>query len=237
MNLLFSSAPGKIISFTDSDVYFFPGWLEETMSIFDKFPDAGMVSAIPTIDQSKKRMESTLVGIENSDDIQFEQGNNLIPKHFIDAHRISLGKSKEEYLGGIDNRIDRRITKEGVSAYVCAQDFQFSTKKSIINKILPLEMRPNDEFYDPLYSPVFETKINELGYWRLSTSNYLIHHMGNNVDNLKIEISHILEKEITPSPNKKINNKSPFIRRIIVHPTFRIILKKIYKKIYQLLYE
>ena len=237
MNLLFSSAPGKIISFTDSDVYFFPGWLEETINILNKFPDTGMVSAIPTIDQSEKRMESTIQGIYSSKDIQFETGNNLIPKNFIDAHRISLGKSKQEYFRGINNRIDRRISKDGVSAYVCAQDFQFTTKKSVINQVLPLEMRPNDEFYDPLYSPVFETKINELGFWRLSTSNYLIHHMGNNVDNLNSEISKILKKEIMFEANLKIHDKTSLFKRILLHPTFRKFLKKVYNKIYQLLYE
>ena len=237
MNLLFSSAPGKIVSFTDSDVYFFPGWLEEALKIFEKFPQAGMVSSIPTIDQSEKRMESTIEGIKNSENILFETGSNIIPDRFIDAHRISLGKSKLEYLDGIGERVDKKITKGGVSAYCCAQDFQFTTKKSIINKVLPLEMRQSDEFYDPLYSPVFETKINELGYWRLSTTKYLIHHMGNNIDGLKNEISNLLGGQTLPD-TKIINiEKTPFFKRIILHPTFRKFLKSIYNKVYQLLYE
>ena len=240
MNLLFSYAQGEIISFTDSDVYFLPGWLDDTLNIFKEFPQAGMVSAIPTIDQSEKRMESTFRGIKNSNDIIMQTGNNLIPDKFIETHRRSLGKSKEDFYKGIKNRKDKKISRNGINAYVSAQDFQFTTTKKIINKITPLEMRSNDEFYDPLYSPVFETKLNELGYWRLSTSRYLIHHMGNNISQLDEEISFILDgQESLPVNIKNLRGQKQIslTKRITLNKHFRKLLKYIYSKIYRLLYE
>ena len=39
MDYLFSVAPGEIISFTDSDVYFKKGWLDATIKLFSVFKD------------------------------------------------------------------------------------------------------------------------------------------------------------------------------------------------------
>jgi GT2 family glycosyltransferase len=46
-NALFASAPGKIIAYSDSDVYFYPGWLEACLNLLDTYPNVGMVTGIP----------------------------------------------------------------------------------------------------------------------------------------------------------------------------------------------
>tara|TARA_X000001036_G_scaffold440138_1_gene494872 strand:+ start:13864 stop:14883 length:1020 start_codon:yes stop_codon:yes gene_type:complete len=239
MDYLFSVAPGEIISFTDSDVYFKKGWLEATMKIFNIFPEAGMVSAIPTIDKSIEFYNNTHQGIKNDKKIIVQKGENLIPENYIEAHRISLGKNREKYMENIKNRIDTKITLDGINAYVCAQDFQFTTKKEIVDKVLPLIVTDKKEYYDPIYSPVFESKIDGLGYWRLSTEKYLIHHIGNDLDNLETELSLIKnpsEEKISIKDENKIRLDSYRVR-FIKHPFIRKILKIVYRKIYKILYE
>ena len=239
MNYLFASAPGEIISFVDSDVYFFKGWLNESIKILDEFPKTGMVSALPTIDKTKDFYDSTYKAIEKHNNIHIQRGNDLIPSNYINAHRQSIGKTDFEYSKGIMDRMDVKISRNGINAFVCAQDFQFTTRKSIINKVLPLEVRNNNEYYDPIYSPIFEAKVDELGYWRLSTEKYLIHHMGNDLTEFEKEISMLesvhLSKGFTNN-NVKLKKSYTLKRRVIEHPIIRRILKKIYSRIYNWLY-
>ena len=198
-----------------------------------------MVSAIPTIDKSIQFYKNTHEGIKNDKDIIVQKGVNLIPENYVEAHRISLGKNREKYMENINNRIDTKITLDGTNAYVCAQDFQFTTKKEIIDKVLPLIVTDKKEYYDPIYSPVFESKIDRLGYWRLSTEKYLIHHMGNDLNNLEKELSLIKnpsEEKISIMSDDKIRLDSYRVR-FIKHPLIRKILKLVYRKIYKLLYE
>ena len=240
LNHLLNIAPGKYISYADSDVFFKRNWLTESLKILNDFPETGMVSGIPTIDKMKEFYESTFKGIEKASNLIVDKGDNLIPKQYIDAHRLSIGKTKKEYFNSIENRLDIRITRNGLSAFVSAQDFQFTTTKDVIKKILPLDNFSKDLYYDPIYSPVFESKINDLGYWRLSTSKYLIHHIGNNLDKLNEEL------ELTSQGRYKLKSnhsetvpekRSKMKIRLYRHPLVRRSLKSIYSKIYKLLYE
>ena len=236
MNYLFSVAPGEIITFTDSDVYFEKGWLDATLDVMNTYPKAGMVSAIPTIDKSISHYDSTLKGIIENKEIIIKSGNSLIPDNYIEAHRLSLGKSVENYMENIKDRIDTKITLNGINAYVCAQDFQFTTRKEIIAKVLPLVVTNKNIYYDPIYSPVFESKLDKLGFWRLSTEQYLIHHMGNSLKGLQQELA-LIRNRTEEKTNLIIKNKTktmPLSIRIIKHPTIRKLLKKFYGIIYKL---
>jgi glycosyltransferase involved in cell wall biosynthesis len=46
-DLIFSAAPGEIIAYADSDVYFNQGWLESSLRILETFPNVGMVTGRP----------------------------------------------------------------------------------------------------------------------------------------------------------------------------------------------
>ena len=239
MNLLFNNAPGEIVSFVDSDVYFLEGWLDATLEILKVFPLSGMVSAIPTIDKSIENYESTYNGIKKEKDITIRRSNNLIPEEYVIAHQLSLGKEKTAYMSNINNRIDTKIIRDNVTAYICAQDFQFTTTKDVIKKVLPLEVRHKKEYYDPIYSPVFESKVNELGFWRLSTEKYLIHHIGNSLENLDDELA-LLKQNINKNKltfyKKNAVKKYSIFKRLILNKYVRKVLKFFYSKLYNLLY-
>ncbi len=77
MDYLFSVARGDYIIFSDSDVYFLPGWLEKSLKILDTFPEAGQVSALPTIFNSEKYITATLCGIDTNKYLNVEIGTNF----------------------------------------------------------------------------------------------------------------------------------------------------------------
>ena len=87
-----SLAPGKYISYADSDVFFKEKWLTESLKVLNTFPEAGMVSAFQQIDKTEEFYESTFEGIQKAKDITIDKGSNLIPKRYVEAHRLSIGK-------------------------------------------------------------------------------------------------------------------------------------------------
>ena len=239
MDFLFANAPGEFAAFADSDVYFLPGWLEESISVLKAFPEAGQVTALPTIDKRHHYTESTISGIQEAGNLTIERGV-LIPDARIDAHRISIARDKADYLQNAGARDDIRITRDGVSAYVSAQDFQFVTRKEVIRQSLPLEVRHRDEYYDPIYSPVFEAKLDELGLWRLSTTEYLVHHMGNHLPDLAKELEGITNEPLLSISRRHVSQVGripSWRRRILEIRLIRSLLKRIYTRAYTLLFE
>jgi glycosyltransferase involved in cell wall biosynthesis len=236
MDALFSVAPGEFVAFADSDVYFLPGWLEESLRILEAFPEAGQVSALPTIDKARQYTGQTFSGVEKDSSLQVERGA-LVPEAYIEAHRVSIGREKETYLQNAGEREDVRITRDGISAYVSAQDFQFTTRREVIRQVLPLEVRRSEEYYDPIYSPVFEAKADELGWWRLSTTKYLIHHMGNQVPDLQKELAGIVEISGGEKKPPAQKTSTRWKKRVTQIHIIRAALKKIYAWAYSLLFE
>jgi len=236
LDFMLRAAPGEFVAYSDSDVYFLPGWLEQSLEVLKAFPQTGMVSALPTIDKANIYIQSTRKGIARAEGLLVETGTDLIPQAFIQAHQTSLGKSEAEYYSG--SRQDTRVTFQGTSAYLSAQDFQFLTTKDVIRQVLPLRVEEGAEDYDPIYSPVFEAKIDRAGYWRLSTADYLVHHMGNSVPDLAEEL-----KEIAPGLDfsekvaEKADSKTKLVCRFYNSHRGRKMLKKIYTWSYRKLFE
>ena len=106
LNHLLTMAPGKYVAFADSDVYFIPQWLEESLKILKTFPDAGQVTALPIITEAGERYVSTLAGIEKDSKIEVAYGTNLIPEEYVIAHSSSIGSSLEKYLERTPKRKD-----------------------------------------------------------------------------------------------------------------------------------
>lgn len=239
MDFLFANAPGEFVSFVDSDVYLLPGWLEESLAVLRAFPEAGQVTALPTIDKRAKYIQSTLRGLETVSDVSIERGQ-LIPEAYIEAHRLSIGRARDEYLVNAGAGEDIRITRAGVSAYVSAQDFQFTTRSEVIRQVLPLDVRHPGEYYDPIYSPVFEAKTDENGWWRLSTTSYQAHHMGNRPPNLAAELAGVSSSAPIIPAHNQLTGKAPsrsFVYRILQMYWVRKLLKRIYIWAYSLLFD
>lgn len=237
MDFLFANAPGEFVSFLDSDVYLLPGWLEESLAVLRAFPEAGQVTALPTIDKRAKYVQSTLRGLETARDVSIERGQ-LVPKACIEAHRLSIGRERKDYLASAGSGEDIRLTRAGVSAYVSAQDFQFTTRREVIRQVLPLEVRHPGEYYDPIYSPIFEAKTDEHGWWRLSTQRYLIHHMGNRVPDLSSELAGIIDAgqiQAAFAPAKPL--RLGWRARLLHSRPVRGLLKRVYTWAYALLFE
>lgn len=234
LDFLLRAAPGEFVAYADSDVYFLPGWLERSLEVMRAFPQAGMVSALPTVDKSDRFVASTLAGAAKDPSVTLEQAPNLVPEAFIRAHQLSLGKDPTPLLSA--ERIDTRLARSGVSAFLSAQDFQFLTRREVINRVLPLTNPSTDLAYDPIYSPIFESKVDQAGFWRLSTADYLVHHMGNTVPDLASELAEITSR-IAPMPSSAVPSQSKKLARLWQNRWLRKVLKRLHTWSYRKLFE
>jgi len=237
LDFLLRSAPGEYVAYADSDVYFLPGWLEKSLEVLRTFPQAGMVSALPTVDKSDRFIASTLAGIANDPMVSVEKEPNLVPEAYVRAHQLSLGKDPTALISA--ERTDTRLTRSGVSAFLSAQDFQFLTRRGVIERVLPLSGDDEQLNYDPIYSPVFEAKVDRAGFWRLSTCDYLVHHMGNQVPGLAGELKDIApELDFDESKDRATATQDQHKRfRLSERWLIRKVLKKIYTWSYMQLFE
>ncbi|MDZ7831111.1 MAG: glycosyltransferase family A protein [Desulfobacterales bacterium] len=238
LNYLLSAAPGEYIAFADSDVYFLPGWLEESLKIMETFPEAGQITALPLANSLGSRYSGTLFGIEQSSTVSVEHGSNLISEDFLFAHATSIGIEWDKYTQRLAGRKDILVKRNSVGAFVSAADFQFLTTSKALRDVLPINNVRQEEYFDPIYSPVFEIRLNQKGYWRLSTVDYLVHHMGNKIPDLQSELFWLSSDSISCQNKKFVPHKSnAWLAYLKGNRFVRSLFKKLNLMTYRFLYE
>jgi glycosyltransferase involved in cell wall biosynthesis len=230
-NVLFSAAPGEIISYTDSDVYFLPGWLEASLEVLEAFPEAGIITAQPIVGPLSPARSSTLEAAQKDPTISIREGNGLVPEKYVDALRKSLGETPEAFEHRVRGRRDVLLSRGTVSAYVSASHFQFTTFGQVLRSVLPLEttIPLGDDDLQLDYG------LLQAGFWRLSTTEYLVHHMGNRLPDFQNELEWVRTENIAPKMTfkRKHSHRAKFSQKNFV----RRILKYLNTVSYSLLYE
>lgn len=171
-NFIFGAAQGRYIVFADSDIYFRPGWLADSLQLFETFPDVGMVTARP-LRTPMEFSSATLDWARRQSPGVLEEGCFLDWETYWE-HVQSLGhteaKARQDYPQGKDYR----LSYQGTIAFVGAAHFQFMARSEVLKKIIPL---PAGE---PMRGErALDIAINQLGLLRLTTARPLVWHMGN----------------------------------------------------------
>jgi hypothetical protein len=185
-NFVFAAAPGALIAYADADIYFERGWLSALVKVLDAFPHAGMVTGIPMWSPAQFST-ATVAWAERTEGVTLERGKLLAWEDYW-KHARSLGQEEAEARGNFEKQEDVRVTIRRVSDsanqqtnqptnqqfFIGAGHFQFVTRKSILQQVLPI----------PAEKPMGQVRrldvaINERGYLRLSTPEWWVRHMGN----------------------------------------------------------
>jgi glycosyltransferase involved in cell wall biosynthesis len=233
-NILLPAAPGKIVSYTDSDVYFLPGWLEASVGILNGFPEAGMITAQPIPGDLSLHCDSTLKAALKDASVSIREGDDLIPDEYVKAHIIGLGLTRETFQRRIQKRKDVLLTRGPVSAYVSSSHFQFTATMRVLRSLFP--MGPTLPLGDDAQ---FDDKIDAAGFWRLSTTEYLVHHMGNCLPSLQSELGWLNMGDLSSVRGIEPGSfrGKGFLRRLSRGSFVRRVMKRIIANTYKLLYE
>jgi glycosyltransferase involved in cell wall biosynthesis len=218
-NIIFQGAQGEIIAYADSDVVFYPGWLEHSIDILNTFPNAGMVTGRP-LRSPEEYSSKTLDWAQSHDDISLEKGN-FIQWEIFREHVLSLGITEAQAREWFESKSEWRVTYQGVSALIGAAHFQFVTKKNIIQEFLPFKMdRPMGQVR------TLDKMINQAGYLRLTTCEPYVRHIGNKIAGTK---DYELQRDLSGKKNTGI--------RLLENPIIKKTMLGIYDFIFKLYYE
>lgn len=223
-NMAFPAAPGEIVAYADSDVYFRPGWLEASLRILETFPRVGMVTARP-FPNAAERWTATRAWAEQEPEAETAWGRFLAWEDFR-AFERSLGHPEDRIRQAYENLRLLKIRYRGVEAIAGAGHWQFVAPKAALLDVLPL---PYDR---PMGADVtrLDLALNEKGYLRLMTPEPYVDHMGNRLPDF------LRGKEgTTTAPATR--GQAGLLRRLAHLGPVRKVLLALYDRIFRLYYE
>ncbi len=176
-NIIFGGAPGEIIAYADSDVYFYPGWLSALVNTLETLPNVGMVTGMP-LRGNAELSTSTVQWAKGDKEASLQEGC-ILPWEDYWRHTRSLIKSEAEARKHYQAHKDILLTYKGQNFYVGAGHFQFVAYRRVLKDIVPLPSeRPMGQVR------ALDKAINEKGLLRLSTTQWWVQHLGNTLDGL-----------------------------------------------------
>ena len=205
-NFIFQAAPGEVIAYADSDVFFYPGWLRRSLELLEGFPRVGMVTARP-LRTPERFFTSTLEWARQASGVQLEQGRFMSWEVFKE-HNDSLGVSEDQAQEWFQTSHDWKIEFRGLHAYVGAAHFQFVARKDVLQSLVPFQMdRPMGQVRS------LDQKLNEDGFLRLNTSEPLVKHLGNRLSSSLEQVQ--IPPRYSIGLRKRISSLAPIRRSLM----------------------
>ncbi len=196
-NAAFSAAPGETVAYADSDVYFYPGWLQASLDALRTFPSLGMVTAMPML-IPEKYSTATVKWAKRQRGIKLERGT-LLPWEDFWRHARSLGDEEREARRFYDDNQAVRLAYKGKKYYSGAAHFQFTAPKAALLAVLPI---PADRPMGRVR--LLDEAMNRAGYLRLCTETWYVQHLGNTMP----EPEDLIGRPQIPASNKKLSKKN-----------------------------
>jgi glycosyltransferase involved in cell wall biosynthesis len=162
-----------IITVTDDDMLFYPGWFDASMELLTTFPNVGKVSCYPVRTMSRWGCDSTKAWAKANGKV--EVGKFISEEEDFDFC-TSIGREydwQKEYTK-ID--VEHRVNYNGVQAYCMGHHCQFM---AYANRIIPFCVRSESCMHD---EKPFDIAIDQAGYLQLTTTTRYARHIGNYVD-------------------------------------------------------
>lgn len=227
LQMIFHSAPGEIIAYSDDDILFLPGWLESHIKILETFPKTGLVTGFYIRSQMAFSVKSTLE-FASRFDVDSERGMLIDQKweqHYLD----NMGRTWERYKEETQNLEDVRLTYQGVQALTSAGHHQFVAYKQVLLKALP------DGWSGRLMGKMreFDDAIDRLGYLRLNTPTPVTRLLGNVLSEENAEEARQLG--LTAKVVNTSNPSSGIKQRISRNPFINGLARRIYNWLYKVI--
>lgn len=161
------------ITISDADVFYYSGWLNATNTIFNMFKNVGVVSPLPM------------------PQLGYYCNNSLFFNRFfnIKKGKVILDKDIALFEKSIDSKISLKrnnwykqqlyLEKNNVKACVGAGHFIAIYKREALHNIK--FKKTKYAFEDGAEKYFLDEPIDQLGYYRVSTINTYVYHLGNHI--------------------------------------------------------
>jgi len=244
LNWIFSAMPNEYIAYSDSDVFYRTGWLDESLQIYKAFDRAGMVSAQPVFFDFLRGHGTTAKQISVSGDylkvISESPRPDVISEYCegINATDEMRKQFEEQELQVAVNEVN------GSRAITTATDMQFMLSKEVARKLIPLPIAGALTAKDAIDIPL---GIEKLGYWLLSTEKPLVWHIGNSLQGFNYqEVNELQDNSLSYNQSKSIATQNEGVKIKIKYslsnlirrsPRLKRFVERIYGGLFSLLYE
>jgi glycosyltransferase involved in cell wall biosynthesis len=231
LNWIFSAMPNELVCYTDSDVYFRPGWFEHSLEILEAFPKVGFVAAQPCFFDLFKGGGKACKAL-------------LKTPSFEILERDAAQDAFDEFVRGVNAEpasAQKTILKrwqvahrrsDGREAVIGATHMQFLARREVFGCILPLPARYALSREDDYF---INAGIDEAGYLQLSTLRPFVYHMGNTLDAfIRPEVERLMALSISTVTSGEKERR--WIEKILWKFSKNAQLHKFFTRIYNLLF-
>ena len=169
LNWILASMPHRYIVFSDGDILFLDGWWEATLKIFQAFPKAGMVSPAPAFFDVRRGESRTAAMLTQAG---FQIASEIPENREVQLYYRGLGQEIPETLPVLP------FVKAPDGTTACAQSGHhvFVMPQEVAHLVPPV---PVERALAPRSVRFLHEKVEQLGYWQLSTSRSFVYHLGN----------------------------------------------------------
>jgi hypothetical protein len=188
-----------LITITDADVLFLKNWQKATYDIFENFPKAGAICAAPSSKVLKQSSSNLIVSNLFSPKLKFTE---VLNPNAMQMFAESIG-SPEFYS---KTHLEKYLTlsNKNLKAVVGAGHFMTTYRGEAFNhlksRFSAFALGGKSE------TMLLDEPINDLGYWRLSTTDNFVYHLGNVIENWMLPKFEEIKKSNTLEENFKLQD-------------------------------
>ncbi len=229
LKIIFNSAPGEIVAYTDDDVFHLPGWLAEHLKVIDTFPNVGAVTGFYIRQRVAMSSESTLAFV-NRPEMETERGL-LMPRKWEEEYLINSGRTWERYEQEVAGIEDIIVTYHGLQAWVSAHHFQMVCPKIVIQEVLG-DMLPEGWSEDIMGRMVeMDDRMDAKGYLRFCTREQTVRLMGNAIS---VEVAELARKSgLEVHAAEPVKKAGGLMSRLLKVKWIRFIVQGIVNRFYR----
>lgn len=218
-------ATEALITITDGDVLFKPGWMDSVERVYVNFPKAGMVSPVPHGTLYNHFTVHTLYDAFFRRLLKFQKLCD--PKAML-LFAKSIGKESTMYSKSIRLQYQLTVHKKNADAVVGCGHFVATLRKEVFQNS-PKKMS-NWAYSSKADRDYIDIPNEKSGFWRLATAENYAYHMGNIYEEWMDEVTYKSEeKQVLHTIPKAQRNFIPyFVKKVFV----RILMSRYVKQWY-----
>lgn len=161
--------PSSFVGYSDDDMYFYPGWLNQQMDLLINFPNVAAVSGYPVRTSFRWGTMNTIAWAGTNAKLEI---GRFIPREYEDDFCRSIGRDIDYHVEYTKDDKDYRATYKGRQAYCTAHHCQFIGYQYALAKACKYDGEAMGD------EKPFDVALDNLGL-RLCTTQRLTRHMGN----------------------------------------------------------